>query len=107
MTQPQDIPTTAPASLVTVTLDAPIVRGAQAIASVDLRRPKSGELRGVNLSDLAQLDVAALIKVLPRVSMPTLTSADVESLDPSDLMKLGSEVVSFLLPSQKLAYLSA
>ena len=107
MTQPQDIPSTASPSLVTVTLDAPIVRGSQTIASVDLRRPKSGELRGVNLSDLAQLDVTALIKVLPRVSMPTLTSADVESLDPSDLMKLGSEVVGFLLPSQKLAYLSA
>lgn len=107
MTQSHDIPATAPASVVTVTLDSPIVRGAQTITSVGLRRPKSGELRGVNLSDLAQLDVAALIKVLPRVSLPTLTSADVESLDPSDLMKLGGEVVGFLLPSQKLAYLSA
>lgn len=107
MTLSSDVPTTAPAAFVTVALDTPIVRGTQTIASVDLRRPKSGELRGVNLSDLAQLDVAALIKVLPRVSMPTLTSADVEGLDPSDLMKLGAEIVGFLLPSQKVAYLTA
>lgn len=107
MTQPNDIPTTTQACFVNVTLDTPIVRGTQTIASVDLRRPKSGELRGVNLSDLAQLDVSALIKVLPRVSMPTLTGADVENLDPSDLMKLGAEIVGFLLPSQKAAFLSA
>jgi hypothetical protein len=107
MTQPNDIPTPSAANFVSVTLDIPIVRGSQTITSVDLRRPKSGELRGVNLSDLAQLDVAALIKVLPRVSMPTLTSADVEGLDPSDLMKLGGEVVGFLLPSQKRDYLNA
>jgi hypothetical protein len=107
MTLTHDLPTTASAGLVTVTLDTPLVRGAQTIASVELRRPKSGELRGVNLSDLAQLDVAALIKVLPRVSLPTLTGADVESLDPSDLMKLGAEIVGFLLPSQKAAFLTA
>jgi hypothetical protein len=107
MTQINDIPTAAPTGMVTVTLDAPIVRGTQTIASVDLRRPKSGELRGVNLSDLAQLDVSALIKVLPRVSLPTLTGSDVENLDPSDLMKLGAEIVGFLLPSQKAAFLSA
>ena len=107
MTQPNDIPTIAPTSVVTITLDTPITRGAQTIATVDLRRPKSGELRGVNLSDLAQLDVSALIKVLPRVSMPTLTGVDVENLDPSDLMKLGAEIVGFLLPSQKAAFLTA
>jgi hypothetical protein len=107
MTQPNDIPASTQASFVNVTLDTPIVRGAQTIASVDLRRPKSGELRGVNLSDLAQLDVSALIKVLPRVSMPTLTGSDVENLDPSDLMKLGAEIVGFLLPSQKAAFLAA
>jgi len=90
-----------------VTLDTPIQRGEQTIASITLRKPKSGELRGCSLSDLAQLDVAALGRLLPRISSPTLTTADVDNLDPADLMKLGAEVVGFLLPASARASLTA
>ena len=81
-----------------VTLEEPIVRGEQTIASVQLRKPQSGDLRGTKLTDLLQLDVTALHAVLPRVTQPTLTSADVSKLEPADLLALGGEVVNFLLP---------
>lgn len=90
-----------------IELDTPIQRGEQTITHVSLRKPKSGELRGCSLSDLAQLDVAALARLLPRISEPTLTSADVDNLDPADLMKLGAEVVGFLLPQSARASLTA
>lgn len=81
-----------------VTLDSPIVRGEQVIEVVELRKPSAGELRGISLSELLQLDVTALQKVIPRLSKPTLTEADIQQLDPADLLQLGTEVASFLLP---------
>lgn len=81
----------------TITLDSPIQRGDSQITEIILRRPRSGELRGVNLTDLLQMDVTAMTKVLPRISSPTLTEADVGNLDPADLTQLASEVAGFLL----------
>ena len=82
----------------TTTLDTPIKRGEQEITEITLRKPASGELRGVNLTDLIQLDVTALARVLPRISAPTLTEQDVNRMDPADLFKLGTQVAGFLLP---------
>lgn len=82
----------------TITLDYPFKRGEQDITCIELRKPKSGELRGINLTDLLQMDVTALQTVLPRISNPTLTTADVANLDPADLVQLGTEVAGFLLP---------
>lgn len=80
-----------------ITLETPLVRGTTTITEVTLRKPISGELRGVTLLDLAQMDVLALRKVLPRISTPTLTDAEVGRLDPADLMQCGVAVSSFLL----------
>lgn len=87
----------------TVTLDTPIQRGDTTIASITLRRPKAGELRGVALTDLLQLDVTALQTVLPRISAPMLLKQDVAELDPADLVQLGTKVAAFLLPKATLA----
>lgn len=84
----------------TITLDTPIKRGEQDIAVIMVRKPGSGELRGVSLMDLMRMDVTALHTVLPRITAPTLTTADVSKLDPADLVKLASEVTGFLLPKE-------
>ncbi|AVX11489.1 phage tail assembly protein [Stutzerimonas stutzeri] len=81
-----------------ITLDEPLKRGEQIISSVTVRKPAAGELRGVTLSDLLNLEVNALIKVLPRVTSPSLTEQEVARLDPADLVQLGSKVAGFLLP---------
>lgn len=81
----------------TITLDSPIKRGDQSITSVTLRKPSSGELRGLNLTDLLQMDVNSLKKVLPRITSPILTEQDIDSLDPADLVDLGSSVALFLV----------
>lgn len=82
----------------TVTLETPLKRGNDEIKSIELRKPVSGELRGANLTDLLQMDVSALHKVLPRITTPSLTEAEVAALDPSDLLSFGSMVAGFLLP---------
>lgn len=82
----------------TVTLDEPLKRGDQTIEEVTLRKPSAGELRGTSLAALANLEVTALQKVLPRISTPMLTEADVANLDPADLVQLGGVFSGFLLP---------
>ncbi|KAA8705182.1 phage tail assembly protein [Pseudomonas proteolytica] len=81
----------------TVVLDSPIRRGVTTIDSITLRKPSSGELRGVSLVDLLQMDVASLIKVVPRISSPTLTAIEVSGMDPADLLALSSKISGFLL----------
>ena len=81
----------------TITLQTPLTRGETELKEVTLRKPGSGELRGINLTDLLQMNVNALHKVLPRISSPSLTEADVAKLDPADLTDMASEVAAFLL----------
>jgi len=85
------IPATSP----TVTLDEPLKRGDETIARLTLRKPSAGELRGVSLLELAQLDVSALHKVLPRITTPTLTEHDISRLCPADLLAIGAEIAGF------------
>lgn len=85
----------------TVTLDEPIERGDQTITEVKVRRPNTGELRGLNIADLVQMNVDATSKLLPRITMPGLTPNEIAELAPSDFTQLGMEVQDFLVPSAK------
>jgi hypothetical protein len=81
----------------TVTLDTPVKRGKSDITHITLRKPSAGELRGIQLAELIQLDVASLIKVIPRLSTPSLTTPEITNLDPADLLAIGGKIVGFLL----------
>lgn len=78
-------------------LDTPIIRGNTTIAEVTVRKPMSGELRGLALVDLLNLEVNALRKVLPRITNPPLTDLEVGRMDPADLVDIGTKVAGFLL----------
>lgn len=80
-----------------ITLDTPIQRGDTTITTVTIRKPTAGELRGVSLIELAQLNVNALQTVIPRISSPILTTHDVAQLELADLLEIGTEVASFLM----------
>lgn len=86
-----------------ITLDTPIKRGDNEVTAIALRKPAAGELRGVTLTDLLQMDVAALTKVVPRISDPALTEVEVARMDPADLVQIGGAVSGFLLPKAALA----
>ena len=85
----------------TVTLDTPIKRGNSEITEVTLRKPNSGELRGVSLAELLQMKVDALQTVLPRITNPILHKQDMATLDPADLVNMGTVVVGFLLTKEQ------
>lgn len=80
-----------------IQLDEPIKRGEQEITEITLRKPKSGELRGVSLADVLQLQTDALMTLIPRLSTPSLTAPEVRGMDPADLVQCGGEIAGFLL----------
>lgn len=82
-----------------VTLIKPIKRGEQEITEITMLKPSAGTLRGVSLASVANSDVDALIKVLPRMTMPSLTEPEVAALELPDMLSFAAKVVGFLSPS--------
>ena len=66
---------------------------------MQVRKPMTGELRGLKLIDLMQVDTNAMLELLPRVTQPIL---DVQLLngevDSSDFLEMASTVLLFLKP---------
>ncbi|WP_313128885.1 phage tail assembly protein [Stutzerimonas nitrititolerans] len=80
-----------------IVLEQPIKRGeSKPIAEITLRKPASGELRGLKLGDLINGDVSATIRLVPRISQPSLTEQEVAALDPADLLACADAVAGFL-----------
>ena len=83
----------------TVKLETPIKRGDTKIEEIKLRKPKTGELRGLALSDLLNLDVNAVSTLLPRISDPILTKQDVDDLETENIVLLAGETANFFIPA--------
>lgn len=71
-----------------VTLKTPILRGETEISEITLRKPNVLALKGLKLLDLMQSDVNSVSLLLPKITMPMLTKADIEKLDIADFTKL-------------------
>ena len=56
----------------TIQLDTPIKRGKTEITEIVLRKPQSGALRGTRLQAIMDMDVNAMMTVIPRISSPAL-----------------------------------
>lgn len=83
----------------TIKLDMPLtLPGDKIITEVQVRKPSTGSLRGLALSDLLRLQTDAIQTILPRVTEPMLNKQVVQNIDPADLVQLGTAVSSFLLP---------
>lgn len=81
----------------TIELVEPITRGAKTIETLTLRKPKAGELRGLTLSDVIGLEIAAILKLIPRISEPALTPDECQELDPADLTEIGGTIRGFFM----------
>lgn len=79
-----------------IQLEEAIKRGESTIDSINLRKPAAGELRGLKLLDLLNGDVNATIRLVPRISNPTLTEQEVAALEPADLLSCADVIAAFL-----------
>lgn len=103
-TETAPIPSLNNSKMVQVALNEPVVRGEITIDKVTLRKPRAGEMRGLNLDGLLTGDVAATISLLTRISDPVLTGDEVENLDADDFAELGGTIRGFFMsPVQKEA----
>ncbi|AZM95144.1 phage tail assembly protein [Vreelandella venusta] len=83
-----------------VELETPLQRGKNTVTEITVRKPMSGGMRGVSLVDIMNLDVAALTKVMPRITTPALTEAELKTMDIVDLVQLGTALNGFLTPKK-------
>lgn len=77
------------------------------IDTVDLARPTVAALKGLQLAMVQVQDVAALVRLLPRITTPALTPAQVEALDPADFAALANQVSLFFVSPALLAQMQA
>ena len=89
--------TGAIANWATVNLESGFQRGEETITQIRLRKPKAGELRGLNLQELFGGDVNAVIAVLPRISDPIMTAHDAENLEAEDLIECAGTIRTFFM----------
>ena len=82
----------------TIQLDEPIVRGTTTITELTLRRPKAGELRGLSMLAVMQMQTEALFTLLPRICEPVLTPVEMNQLDTADLIQIGTTMAGFSVP---------
>lgn len=91
----------------TITLVMPIRRGKETIDAVTLDKPSVGALRGLKLTNVLQMDVSAMLVLLPRITRPALTPDEVAGLDPADLLSCAGQVVSFFMTAEQMAQAQA
>lgn len=75
---------------------------AEPVTAVTLREPSTGDMRGLKLTDVMQMDVAAMIRLIPRVSDPALAPGEIEALPGSDFVALASGVVGFFFTEEQI-----
>ncbi len=83
-----------------VRLKKPLARDSRDMQAIDclyVREPKAGDLRGVKMTDLLVMDVAALLPLMQRVVMPRLSPAEAARLAYADTVSLYGAVNGFLV----------
>lgn len=97
----------APASQQPVTVEVnlvePILRDSGPIETLALRKPKAGELRGLNIKDLMTGDISAVIIVLPRISIPFITDAEAANMSTEDIAEIGGTIQGFFITQEQKA----
>lgn len=87
-----------------ITLITPVKRtDGEDITAVTLSIPNVGVLRGTKLTDVLQMDVTAMMTILPRVTVPPLDPAEVGRLSPADFLSLAGALVGFFVTPEQRA----
>jgi len=90
-TQKGDVPKDA------IPLVQPIKQaGGEDIKFLLLRKPAPGEMRGLQLGQIAIGHVDQLSKLIPRISTPPITEADVAAMDLADFASCYEKIGGFL-----------
>ncbi|PID35426.1 MAG: phage tail protein [Rhodobacterales bacterium] len=89
----------------TVKLSSKIKIDGKETDEITLRCPKTGELRGLSLTNIMQSDASAWLKLLPRIA--PATEAQIADLPPSDFLTLVGEGVGFFISEEQMSQIKA
>ena len=81
-----------------------IKRGETTIEKFDLRKPMAGDLRGLQIATLQMGDVNAIIKLVPRISLPRIEEHEVAAMGSEDIAEVGEIISGFFSTSAMRAY---
>ncbi|MBT2131233.1 phage tail assembly protein [Aliiroseovarius lamellibrachiae] len=85
------------------TLSKPLKIDGEKVTEITLRKPSPGELRGLALTDILRMEVDAVTKLLPRVTMPPLSPAQISTeLATEDFMDLAGKAVLFFVKKEQM-----
>ncbi len=84
--------------VVNVQLPSPIKKDGKEITMIELRKPCAGDLRGLNLGEICQMDFAAAYELLPRISI--LNERDLLDIEVENLTPLMVEITSFFVSTK-------
>lgn len=65
--------------------------------NITIREPLAGELRGLKLLDVAQLDTNSLVILIPRIT--GLSEFQLQNMPLCDILTIGTEITGFLVPA--------
>lgn len=86
-----------------VTLCKPVQIDGKPVTEITVRKPSTGELRGLSLVDILTMDVSAMIKLLPRITQPPLSAEQIsKEIEPEDFTDLASKTVLFFARKEQL-----
>ncbi|WP_372053253.1 phage tail assembly protein (plasmid) [Tistrella mobilis] len=80
---------------VTIRLDTPVTVDGVPTDQIVLTRPRIGQLRGVKLLDVYQMEVGAVAELISRTSTPVLDPAVIDGFDPADFTRLCVGLLGF------------
>lgn len=89
--------------LTTLVLETPLKRGDDEIAELKFRRPTSGDLRGISIAKLGQLDYDEIRRLLPRIAVTPIIAEEVDKIDTADMIEIGNLLTDFLFTKKRQA----
>lgn len=87
----------------TIPLETPLPRDGGDLAELKLRRPTSGDFRGLSIAKLGQFDYDSVRLLLPRISLDGLIAEEVDRIDPADMMEVSTALSDFLFTARQKA----
>ena len=85
-----------------VTLSTPVKIDGKDVTAINLRRPKTGDMRGLKIRAVHEMDVDTFTRLLPRITMPPLSPAQIADLELPDFVALSEKAFLFFTTPEQL-----
>ncbi len=87
----------------TVPLSSPLTIDGEEVSEITLRKPATGELRGLSMVDILRMETDTMFKLLPRITQPALSPAVLSrDIQPEDFTELATKTLLFFVKAEQM-----